>query len=246
MRFYCSTNEPGNRQHFIQGDGRWRQEVAEPVKACRIALELIEEAKQLRKMAGEGTVAREFNQFRLKVVVVEGEFRRAQGTQRWIGVLPTKASRIAAFARQDEVWVDNEVAASIRPYLRTLAAECDYDHGNGAAFWVPLKGLGDTAISIQFLRKKGAPVPLTRDELRKSWQMPWPHVMGPFEADYRSNPEEWFCAGPSGGDRKVGGDPWGHHRRESGHLPIDVIERRHDGSRRILSTITERPERAVR
>lgn len=216
-------------------------EVSQAVKACRIALSLVDEATYIRNEAGK-SLPSEFRDFRLKVIVAVGEFRRSPGTQRWLGFLPTKASRIAAFARTNEVWVDNEVALEIRPYLIHLDASCDYIYENGAAFFVPLKGLSDARISIHLLNRKDTPRNVTKDELKKTWQIPWGSVMswlGDIATQIRHssfNPTRVVGLGRSGAI--LGGILAGN----LGHLPVDVLERRLEGRKRILSTITEPQE----
>ncbi len=218
-------------------------EVPDPVQASQVALAIADRAGQLRKKAEARSVDPAFQQFVVKLVVAAGEFRRAPGSQRWLGMLPTKASRIAAFARDGEVWVDNEVALAIRPYLSSdLAAECDPDPGNGAAFYVPLKGLDNARISVHLLRRKGQDVALETDELKKAWKIPWSYVMTELKrvsgkiAESGFNPDQVVGIGRSGAI--LGGIVAGN----LGHLPIETVERRHDDPRRILSTLTEPDE----
>lgn len=67
-------------------------ELPDALQACRIALQLIEVAHELRLRASRGQIRSEFDTFTLKVVVVSGRFLPAADTQRWLGLLPTKAA----------------------------------------------------------------------------------------------------------------------------------------------------------
>jgi class 3 adenylate cyclase/hypoxanthine phosphoribosyltransferase len=219
-------------------------EVADPVAACRIALDLLEEAKRLRNSAVEGRGNRAFADFHLKIVVAAGEFRRAQGSQRWLGLLPTKASRIAAFARPDEVWIDNEVASAIHGYLMS-DLNAVYDSDPGAAFLVPLKGLDENRVTIHLLRRAGEPCPLTHDEQKKVWLLPWSETM----VGLKQIVEDIRAAGfaPQGvvGIGRSGAILGGIIAGNLDQVAVDVLERRHlskQDPRRAISTLTEPEE----
>jgi class 3 adenylate cyclase/hypoxanthine phosphoribosyltransferase len=248
---HVSITRVDSPQFKSLGDGVML-EILDPVVACRTALELLDQAATHRELAKAGKAKKAFENLHLKITVSAGDFRRARGTQKWLGLLPTKASRIANYARKDEIWIDNEVAASIHPSLGELNAEFDQDPGKGAAFYVPLKGLAGQRVSIHQLRKAGTKPALAKDELEKTWLIPWSDAMVGLKCIVESveksrfGPRRVVGIGRSGAI--LGGIIAGNLNdpRGQGHLPVDVCERRHLGDkgnpRRAISTLTEPEE----
>ena len=230
-------------QFKAMGDGVM-MEVTDPLIACRIALDLLDEAKQLRNKAVRGGGNRGFSEFHLKIAVAAGEFRRAAGSQRWLGLLPTKATRIAAFARPDEVWIDNEVAAAVRGYLKDLNAVYDHNPGTGAAFFVPLKGLDENLVTIHLLRRSGDPCPLSSDEQQKMWLLPWSETMVGLKQIVEKIQASGFSPQRVVGIGRSGAILGGIIAGNLDHVAVDVIERRHlsERDRRAMSTLTEPEE----
>jgi hypothetical protein len=167
---------PESQSFKALGDGIM-MEFDDPVKACRVALDLIEESKKLRVQADQGRCPGAFKEFFLKVVVVGGAYNPADNTQRWLGLLPTKSARCSAHAQPDQIWIDNSVREAIRPYLGDLSCECGDQPENGDAFRIFPKGLGDGGFIIHNLRRKGTLSPLTDDERTKPGKVTWDNIM---------------------------------------------------------------------
>ena len=242
------ADKPIESPHFKSlGDGTMIEE-ADPVTACSIALQLIEASRELRAYASLGQVPAEFNHFVLKVVVASGQFFAAAGTQRWLGLLPTKAARLSAHAIPNEVWIDSGVADVIGPFLDKLNADIDYQPINGAAFNVPFKGFVERTFTIHQLRTRGQATSLRNDELQKELMLTWSDVTAGLKdvvdqvQKARLIPKRVVGIGRSGAI--IGGIIAGNLPSARNHLPVDVIERTQPptGAERVLSTLTEAPE----
>lgn len=226
------------------GDGVM-MEFDDPVQACRVALDLIDESTRLRVLANQGRYPSLFKEFFLKVVVVAGDFKAAGHTQRWLGLLPTKAARYSAYAQPDQVWIDSTVRECIHPRSRDLNCECGDKPENGDAFKLFLKGLGGGNFTIHNLRRTGAPSPLTDDERLKPGKLSWENVMEGVKhivAEIERNkfsPALVVGIGRSGSilaGMIAGNIP---SKNQWGHVKVALIERFHDGENVVLSTITE-------
>ena len=158
------------------GDGVM-MEFSDPVEACGVALNILREAEGYRKLAGRNVTCRQYESLHLKIIVASGHFHRAPNTQKWLGVLPTKASRIAEYARTDEIWVDSELRMQIHPSLDSLCAKCDGIAKNGAAFHLLLRGFNKSEFAIHNLRPASSRAPLTEDEMSKEYILSWNDVM---------------------------------------------------------------------
>jgi hypothetical protein len=229
------------------GDGVM-MEFDDPVKACRVALDLIDESRKLRVQAGQGRGLSEFKEFFLKVVVVGGAYNSADNTQRWLGLLPTKAARYSVYAQPDQVWIDNSVREAIHPQLGDLSCQCGDKPENGDAFAVFLKGLRDGNFTIHNLRRKNTPSPLTDDERAKPGKVTWDnvmegakHIVAEIERS-KFSPSVVVGIGRSGAILAgviAGNLP---SRNQWGHVKIALVERFHEDENVMLSTITERGE----
>jgi class 3 adenylate cyclase len=219
--------------------------------ACRIALQLIELSKALRSMAEKGEQRSEFKEFTLKVVVASGEFLPVGETQRWLGILPTKAARLASYARPDQVWIDSGVAEAISPHLQFLGATYDDKPIKGASFEVPFKGFKGRRFTIHELRSLNQQTTLTQDEKEKELLLTWQDIMfGLKQLVQKINndgyvPKRVIGIGRSGAI--LGGIIAGNLPSEEGHIPVDVCERTQPsvGAERIISSLTEPPETYV-
>jgi hypothetical protein len=232
------------------GDGVM-MEFDDPIQACRVALDLVDESKRLRLLADQGRYESAFKEFFLKLVVVAGDYRTAEHTQRWLGLLPTKAARYSVHAQPDQVWIDNTVREHVHPKLRDLNCECGDKSENGDAFKVFLKGLGGGNFTIHNLRRRGTPSPLTDDERLKPGKLTWDNVMEGVKyivaeiERAKFSPSLVVGIGRSGGilaGMIAGNLP---SKNQWGHVKVALIERFHDGENVILSTITE-PDEAYR
>ena len=226
-------------------------EIEDPLVACTVAMQIVAKAEEIRMLADGSLTSKSFENFRVKVTVVSGEFRRARGTQKWVGLLPTKVTRMGNFARSNEIWIDNQIAESIRPSLGNLGAEYDPDPRNGAAFYVLLKGLEGNRFAIHQLRKKGEPTSLTKDEQAKEYILSWTDVVAGLKSivskvrasDFK--PTRVVGIGRSGAI--IAGIVAGNLELDDNRsqVPVDVCNRYHrepTGPGRIISTITEPEE----
>lgn len=145
-------------------------EFEEALAACKCALAILSECRKVRSRAKRDSALRELH---AKVAVVEGECVSAEGTQRWLGTLPTKAARYSSYARVDQAWIDGETANVIQSHLKTLRAACETEPAGGCAFRVSPKGLRSMSSSIHLLRPVSSAIPLTKDEIEKVWLLNW-------------------------------------------------------------------------
>ena len=226
-------------------------ELDDPIRACRIALELIHQSKEYRELAEQDRAIPAFKHLRLKVIVTCGEYQQAPESQKWLGLLPTKATRVASYARPDQIWIDDRIAEAIRPRLNEISAQYDSNPSVGAAFYVPLKGLDDRKFAIYELRPQGVPSLLTQVEQKKEYLITWPDAMMGLERivdDIEKSgfvPRRVVGIGRSGAI--LGGIIAGNLAESNGygHIPVDVCERYHtepSGAKRVISTITEPEE----
>ncbi|MFZ3215129.1 MAG: hypothetical protein WA192_03630 [Candidatus Acidiferrales bacterium] len=218
-------------------------EFANAADACDAALKMHKEAIIVRRQRG-------FGEFHVKITVSQGAFLRSPETQRWIGVLPTKAARIGLFARQDEIWIDDATLKSVIPHLGSLKAVADPldKQGGAAAFKVLLRGFDGTSFSVHQLRRGSEQPSLQSDELKKEWHLLWTDVevwvkqlANALEMKFKPR---WLLgigrsgailAGMIAGNLK--------YKINHNHVPVSVVERTHKGNDYFLSSITEPEQR---
>ncbi len=242
-----SGQTPDSMSFKAIGDGVM-MEFEDPVKACTVALDLIDESKKLRTLAAQGRHPDVFKEFFLKVVVVAGDYIAADYTQRWLGLLPTKGVRYSAHARADQVWIDNSVREKIHPQMIVQSWESDGDIVDGDAFRIFPKGLGEGIFTIHHLRRKGDPSILTHDERAKPGKLTWDNVMDGVKdivaeiGRIEFSPSVVVGIGRSGAilaGMIAGNIP---SKNKWGHVKVALIERFHEGEDVVLSTLTEAGE----
>lgn len=234
---------PDSKRYKAMGDGAMI-EFSSARDACKAALMLQAKAVQVRRHRG-------FSNFHLKITVSHGAFLRSPKTQRWIGVLPTKASRISLFAREDEVWIDDVTLLGVKPHLRFLAAAAEdvAREEKAAAFRVLLKGFGGSHFTIHQLRRSGWTRKLSADELKKEWHLLWTDVeMWVKQLTKRLEKERFsprWIVGIGRSGAILGGMIAGNLAFKIGddHVPVSVIERTHGRHSYVLCSITEAKER---
>jgi hypothetical protein len=224
------------------GDGVMMQ-FDDPVKACRVALDLLDKSREMRTLACQGRSPVEFKEFFLKLVVVSGIYIPAAHTQRWLGLLPTKAARYSVHAQSDQIWIDNRVYDEIHPFLNDLGCVCG-TFEDGDAFKVFLKGLDQGNSSIHNLRREKES-PLTSDQRTKPGKLTWDNVMEGVKhiltmiEQTEFSPSVVVGIGRSGAilaGMVAGNLP---SKNKWGHVKIGLLERFHEGRNVVLSTITD-------